>query len=105
MKAILEKHPDTTAVFAGTDQLAIGAMVCLRERGIAVPENMSIAGINDMEYSELPWFSLTTMSLNRAEMGSIAARMLLDMIEQREPHPENKLLGSSLIVRGSTIKK
>lgn len=105
MKVILEKYPDTTAVFAGTDQLAIGAMVFLRELGLAVPEDISIAGINDMDYSELPWFSLTTMSLNRAEMGSVAARMLLDMIEHREPHPGNRLLGSSLIVRGSTIKK
>ena len=105
MKVILERYPDTTAVFAGTDQLAIGAMVYLREIGTAVPEEMSIAGINDMEYAELPWFNLTTMSLNRAEMGSVAAQMLLDMIEKREPHPENRLLGSSLIVRGSTIKK
>lgn len=104
MKAILEKHPDTTAVFAGTDQLAIGAMVYLRETGITVPDEMSVAGINDMDYTELPWFSLTTMSLNRTEMGSVAAQMLLDMIENREPHPENRLLGSSLIVRGSTIK-
>ena len=105
MKVILEKYPDTTAVFAGTDQLAIGAMVRLREIGMAVPEEMSVAGINDMDYTELPWFNLTTMSLNRTEMGSVAAQMLLDMIENREPHPENRLLGSSLIVRGSTIKK
>ena len=70
-----------------------------------MPDEMSVAGINDMEYASLPWFSLTTMSLNRTEMGSVAAQMLLDMIEKREPHPENRLLGSSLIVRGSTIKK
>ena len=105
MKLILEKYPDTTAVFAGTDQLAIGAMVRLQEIGMTVPEEMSVAGINDMDYAELPWFNLTTMSLNRTEMGSVAAQMLLDMIENREPHPENRLLGSSLIVRGSTIKK
>ena len=105
MKIIREKYPDTSAVFAGTDQLAIGAMVYLREAGVTVPDEMSVAGINDMEYASLPWFSLTTMSLNRTEMGSVAAQMLLDMIEKREPHPENRLLGSSLIVRGSTIKK
>ena len=105
MKQILAEYPDTTAVFAGTDQLAIGAMVYLREIGLGVPQDMSIAGVNDMDYSSLPWFNLTTMSLNRMEMGRAAARMLLDIIENRQVHPENLLLGTSIIVRGSTMKK
>ena len=104
MRIILEKYPDTTAVFAGTDQLAIGAMVCLREKGLEVPKDISVAGVNDMAYSSLPWFDLTTISLNRTEMGRAAAQMLLDIIEKRQTHPENLLLGTSLIVRGSTIK-
>ena len=104
MRIILEKYPDTTAVFAGTDQLAIGAMVCLREKGLEVPKDISVAGVNDMDYSSLPWFDLTTISLNRTEMGRAAAQMLLDIIEKRQTHPENLLLGTSLIVRGSTIK-
>ena len=105
MKEILEKWLDTTAVFAGTDQLAIGAMVYLRETGLTVPGDISIAGVNDMDYSSLPWFDLTTMTLNRTEMGRAAAQMLLDIIEKRQTHPENLLLGTSIIVRGSTIKK
>ena len=104
MKRILEEYPDTTAVFAGTDQLAIGAMIFLKEAGLAVPRDISIAGVNDMDYSSLPWFDLTTISLNRTEMGRAAAGMLLEMIEKRQTHPENLLLGTSLIVRGSTIK-
>ena len=104
MKRIHEQYPDTTAVFAGTDQLAIGAMVYLREQGLSVPRDISIAGVNDMDYASLPWFDLTTMSLNRTEMGRAAAQMLLDMIERRQTHPENLLLGTSIIVRGSTIK-
>ena len=104
MKTIHQKYPDTTAVFAGTDQLAIGAMIYLQEKGLKVPRDMSVAGVNDMDYASLPWFDLTTMSLNRTEMGRAAAQMLLDMIENRQPHPENLLLGTSLIVRGSTIQ-
>ena len=103
MEIIHTKYPDTTAVFAGTDQLAIGAMIYLREKGLKVPEDISVAGVNDMDYASLPWFNLTTMSLNRNEMGRAAAQMLLDMIENRQAHPENLLLGTSLIVRGSTI--
>ena len=102
MKQILARYPDTTAVFAGTDQLAIGAMIYLREKGMEIPGDLSICGANDMDYSSLPWFDLTTISLNRAEMGRAAARMLLDIIENRQPHPENLLLGSKIIVRGST---
>lgn len=104
MRTILRQFPDTTAVFAGTDQLAIGAMVYLKEKGLTIPGDISVAGVNDMDYASLPWFDLTTMSLNREEMGRAAAQMLLDIIEKRQPHPENLLLGTSLIVRGSTIK-
>ena len=102
MKIIHEKYPDTTAVFAGTDQLAIGAMVYLREKGLMVPKDISICGANDMDYSSLPWFDLTTTSLNRMEMGRAAAQMLLDIIEKRQTHPENLLLGTTIVVRGST---
>ena len=101
MKEILERYPDTTAVFAGTDQLAIGAMIFLREKGLDVPGDISVTGANDMDYSSLPWFNLTTISLNRMTMGRAAAQMLLDIIENRQPHPENLLLGSTLVVRGS----
>ena len=102
MKQIHEKFPDTTAVFAATDQLAIGAMIYLREKGISVPGDLSIAGANNMDYASLPWFDLTTLSLNRMEMGRATAKMLVDIIEKRVTHPENLLLGSSIIVRGST---
>ena len=101
MKEILARYPDTTAVFAGTDQLAIGAMVYLRAKGLDIPGDISITGANDMDYSSLPWFNLTTISLNRTEMGRAAAQMLLDIIENRQPHPENLLLGSTIMVRGS----
>ena len=90
------------AIFAGTDQLAIGAMIYLREKGLMVPKDISICGANDMDYSSLPWFDLTTTSLNRMEMGRAAAQMLLDIIEKRQTHPENLLLGTTIIVRGST---
>ena len=102
MKLILSKYPDTTAVFAGTDQLAIGAMIYLKEIGLSVPDGISVCGANDMDYASLPWFDLTTISLNRMEMGRAAAQMLLDIIENRQPHPENLLLGSNIVVRGST---
>ena len=104
MREILTKYPDTTAVFAGTDQLAIGALICLRDRGLSDPGDISITGANDMDYSSLPWFDLTTISLNRTEMGRAAAQMLLDIIENRRPHPENLLLGSTIVVRGSAAR-
>ncbi len=104
MKIIREKYPDTTAVFAGTDQLAIGAMIYLREAGLSVPADISVVGANDMDYSSLPWFDLTTISLNRTEMGRAAAQMLLDIIENRRPHPENLLLGSTIVERGSAVR-
>jgi len=104
MKYILERYPDTTAVFASTDQLAIGALAYLQAKNIKVPDDISVAGVSNMDYSALPWFDLTTLALKKDEMGQCAAKMLLDMIEGREKHPQSVLVDSSLIVRGSTSK-
>ena len=104
MKRILKAYPDTTAVFAGTDELAIGAMICLKEIGLSVPKDISVCGINNVDYASLPWFDLTSMSLNRVEMGRIAAQMLLGMINGKDSFPESVLIDSDLIVRGSTTK-
>lgn len=102
MEQMLRELPETTAVFAASDQLAVGAMEYLAMQGIRVPDEISVSGTGDMEYSDLHWLKLTTISLERAEMGKKAAQMLLRMIDKEVKHPKSVLVETHLIIRDST---
>ena len=102
VKVLLRDHPDVTAVFAATDALAIGAMEFLREAGIRVPEDISVAGTNDMEYARLKCFDLTTVALGRFDMGHKAATALLKLMKGGTPPQKETLIETRLIVRSST---
>ena len=78
------RWPDTTALFCGSDFIAIGAMVGLWEEGKLVPGEMSVVGVGNVEMASLPWFGLTTMELFRYEMGVKAADLLMDLVSGRE---------------------
>lgn len=78
MRELLERAPDVTAVFAGSDEIAMGAIMTLREAGRRVPEDVSVIGIDGHELGEL--VGLTTMAQPAGEQGAIAAGLVLDMI-------------------------
>lgn len=103
MGRILGKYPDLTAVFASTDPIGIGAMDCLKARGIRVPQDLSLCGTSDMEFASLSWFQLTTISFERHELGKKAAEVLLKMIRKEEQHPASVLFDTCLIPRTSTM--
>lgn len=70
-----------TAVFCANDQTAIGAVKALRERGVRVPEALSVIGIDDIEMSRYITPMLTTVHIPAEEMGRQAARTLIERIE------------------------
>jgi DNA-binding LacI/PurR family transcriptional regulator len=90
-----------TAIFAANDQLALGLMRALRQRGYAVPERVSIIGFDDVPeaaYYEPP---LTTMRPDFAELGRVAMEMMLGRIN-RETTLAADTLVPELIIREST---
>jgi LacI family transcriptional regulator len=96
---LLGEHPDLTALIALNDLMAIGVLSELRARGIAVPERMSVAGIDDVAVAADLAPSLTTVRLPMAEMGEMALTMALKPPSARR---RRKNTGHQLIVRGST---
>ena len=66
-----------TAVFCASDQIAIGFIKTLRDAGLSVPEDVSVAGFDDIEYASLLAPALTTMRQPRAELGRRAAENLV----------------------------
>ncbi|MFD5828624.1 LacI family DNA-binding transcriptional regulator [Lentzea sp. NPDC060358] len=75
---LLASKTRATCVFAVTDVMAMGAMAALRERGVRVPEDMSIAGFDDIPTLRDTVPALSTVRLPLEEMGEIAAGLVLD---------------------------
>ena len=75
---LLSMKTRVTCVFAVTDVMAMGAMAAMRERGVRVPEDMSIAGFDDIPTLRDTVPALSTVRLPLEEMGEIAAGLVLD---------------------------
>ena len=91
-----------TAIFAGNDQQALGAYEAARQRGLRVPEDLSVVGFDGLPIARWASPPLTTIWQPLAEMGTAAARMLGQLIEDRAPHPNRVELSTELIVGAST---
>ncbi|RDI36890.1 LacI family DNA-binding transcriptional regulator [Falsibacillus pallidus] len=79
MKDIMDRDMDITAVFASSDELAVGAMSHAIRHGIRVPDDLSVMGYDDTKLAEMMIPSLTTVAQPLYEMGLMAATMLFDM--------------------------
>jgi LacI family transcriptional regulator len=97
--ALLAEFPEITALVGTADQMAIGAMVRLREHGVPVPGAVSVAGCNDIWVSRDLDPGLTTVRLPLQEMGEAALQLGIAARDGRTSQVE---LPVSLVVRGST---
>lgn len=91
-----------TAIFAQNDRMAIGLLRAAREKGVRVPEDLSVIGVDDMPLSSYFDPPLTTMQQDLLSIGQEAARLLVDTVEQRETTPKHILLQAQLVKRQST---
>jgi LacI family gluconate utilization system Gnt-I transcriptional repressor len=98
---IVQQRPAVDAIFFCNDDLAQGALLCALRRGIRVPEQVAIAGFNDLTGSDQTLPPLTTVRTPRARIGEAAAQMLLGLIKGQTPEQPQLDLGFELIERGS----
>jgi LacI family transcriptional regulator len=99
---LLELRDPPTAIFAFNDSIAVGAMRAARERGLRVPQDLSIVGFDDIKYATVVSPRLTTVRQPLAEMGRTAVGLLLRLLEPRRSGPLQIELPTRLVVRGST---
>ncbi len=98
-----------TAIFAASDEMAIGALLAARELGYRVPEDLSVVGIDGHELGE--FFRLTTVDQFPLGQGERAADAILDELEAKDAGradsagDELRRLPYELIVRGSTARR
>jgi LacI family transcriptional regulator len=102
MRALLSRPRRPTAVFAQTDELAIGAVRALYEAGLRVPQDMSVMGFDDIDISAHLSPSLTTIRQPIFEMGRETAAIMSRLIAEEDETEGAAIFGFELVVREST---
>ncbi|TWG03233.1 LacI family transcriptional regulator [Streptomyces brevispora] len=97
---LLRREPEITAVLAANDTVALGAAAAIRDRGLRIPEDISVAGFDDLPFSVDVVPALTTVRLPLFEAGARAGR--LAMGKETPPPGGIATIPAELMVRGST---
>lgn len=91
-----------TALFAGSDEVALGAVEAARRHGLRVPEDLSVVGFDDTHLATMGSPPLTTVRQPLTEMGGLALRTLLRLVDGGAVDSPHVALATRLVVRGST---
>ncbi|MFB6776896.1 LacI family DNA-binding transcriptional regulator [Streptomyces sp. NPDC056352] len=97
---LLRREPEVTAIVAANDTVALGASAAIRDRGLRIPEDISVAGFDDLPFSVDAVPALTTVRLPLFEAGARAGR--LAMGKETPPPGGIATIAAELMVRGST---
>lgn len=100
--ALLGLRQRPTAIFAGNDEMAAGAIVGTREAGLSVPDDVSVAGFDDTYAAKFVWPPLTTVHQPIYDMAHAATGLLLDRLQGRTTGAPLKTFTHSLTIRQST---
>jgi len=98
---LLEEHPDITAIMAGNDRLAIGAMRCIHEKGLRVPQDISVMGVDDIPQAAFTTPALTTIRHPLYQLGQRSAEAAI-LLFREEMESCSEVLPVQLVVREST---
>ncbi|WP_223937485.1 LacI family DNA-binding transcriptional regulator [Arthrobacter sp. StoSoilB5] len=99
---LLDHHPDTTAVFAANDTMALGAFAAIKARGLSVPHDISVIGYDNSPLAKSRFLDLTSIDNRSDVVGVDAAQRLLARIDDPTLEPVRKLIEPTLVLRGTT---
>jgi LacI family transcriptional regulator len=91
-----------TAIMAANDVLAAGALAAIREAGLSVPRDISVAGFDDLDLALVVSPTLTTIAVPGYEVGRRAANAMVEHLESSEPIAPPQVLQTRLVLRDST---
>jgi LacI family transcriptional regulator len=101
---LIERSPEITAIFACNDNVAMGVMNALHQAGLAIPQDMSLVGFDDIDYAQEVVPPLTTVHVDKVLIGVMAVRHLRDRAE--DPHrPALKTLISTQLIQRGSVKR
>ncbi|MFT3762842.1 MAG: LacI family DNA-binding transcriptional regulator [Pseudoxanthomonas sp.] len=103
-KQILAAKPRPDAVFAANDMMALGCLYAFSEAGVRVPDDIALAGFDDIPLARFVHPTLTTIRVNIAELGGRAMAQLLEAVDDRGKAASAQMLATELIVRQSSVR-
>lgn len=99
------RRGDLDAVLAANDLLALGTMRAALTQGLAVPDDLAVAGIDDIEFARIFSPTLTTVSLGAEKRGRLAAKLLLQRMADPAHKPRVASVRPTLVVRESSAPR
>lgn len=99
---LIEEGKEFTAIFAGNDMMAIGAIKALRGKNVKIPEEVEIIGFDNIEISQIIEPALSTIAQPAYEMGAKGADVIIKLIEGKKLKTKNVILEPELMLRGTT---
>jgi LacI family transcriptional regulator len=99
---LLDLPDPPTAIFASNDNMAVGVLRAAHDRGVAVPDELSIVGFDDADLAQFVTPTLTTVRQPLAELGRTAVSMLVRMLDRQGIETLRVELATKLVVREST---
>jgi LacI family transcriptional regulator len=97
---LLNKRPKIDAIFTGDDEAALGVLSALQGHGCRVPEDVAVVGFDDQNLAQFMNPALTTIHAPSEEVGQVAVRQLLNLLQESPIQPVT-LLPTKLIIRRS----
>jgi DNA-binding LacI/PurR family transcriptional regulator len=102
-RKLLTGRQRPTAILAGNDLMAFGAIGAAMDLGLRVPQQVSVVGIDDIFVASMPSVGLTTIAQPKRQLGACAARLALDRIRGEAPDgPQRVILSGELVIRKTT---
>jgi DNA-binding LacI/PurR family transcriptional regulator len=103
-QALLALRDPPTAILAVSDKTAFGALGVLQRMGVRVPEDVSLTSIDDVVDAATTVPALTTVAVPKGEMGALAVRRLLALLDEPAAPPQKSVLYTRLVERASTAR-
>jgi DNA-binding LacI/PurR family transcriptional regulator len=101
-RVLLSDRPRPTAIFAGCDMAAIGALSAIEEEGLTVPGDISLVGYDNSHLAALGRISLTSISQPGEEIGRLAARFVRERAENERTEPAHVVVAPELVPRSTS---
>jgi DNA-binding LacI/PurR family transcriptional regulator len=101
MRELLSRKTRPTALFAGNDTIAIGAMAAIRDAGLRVPEDIAVVGFDDLPFAAYVNPRLTTVRTHAADQGAYAARAAIELLDGVHIGMKKNIVPLELVVRES----
>jgi LacI family transcriptional regulator len=103
-KQLLHLRPHLSAIVAGDDEIALGVLSGLSQNGVRVPDDISLVGFDDIEVLKFVRPLLTTVRVAKEKIGEELAKLLFELLQNRDLRPVKRTVPTELLVRESSAR-